>query len=82
MSDDQPVVVLPEWAIHHRNLLDRVVSVVRDDHATLEALAEQVQRLEQIVAQQAATIQKQDQDIAVMRAVSLGTGPTTTEPGG
>ena len=75
-------VVLPEWGIHIRNLVDRIAPVVNEHHQDLHELKQTVQRLERIIAQQAATIQKQDQDIAIMRAVSLGTGPTTTEPGG
>jgi len=82
MSEPVERPLLPEWGIHLRNLIDRVVPVVKDHHAEIDQLKLKLARLEQTVAQQATTIQKQNQDIAVMRAMSMGTGPTTTETGG
>ncbi len=73
--------VLPEWGIHLRNLVDRIAPVVNEHHHDLHELKQTVQRLERIIAQQAATIQKNDQDIAILRAMSMGTGSTTTETG-
>lgn len=75
---DKPV--LPEWGIHLRNLIDRMVPVVKEHNQDIDDLKIQITRLEQTVAQQATVIQKQTQDIAVMRALTQGVGPTSTGP--
>jgi hypothetical protein len=81
MSDaDKPI--LPEWGIHLRNLIDRVVPLVKEHHSDIDAMKQKVTRLELAVAQQQATIQQQTQDIAVLRAMTQGVGPTSTGSGG
>lgn len=75
-------VVLPEWGIHLRSLIDRMVPIVNEHHREIEKMRQTVTRLERAVAQQEATIQRQTQEIAVLRAATQGNGSTVSGPGG
>ena len=69
-------MVLPEWGIHLRNLIDRMAPVVNDHHRDIDALKQTVARLEQIVAKQQQTIGQQSSTIGALQARALGTGST------
>ena len=62
--------------IQLRNLVNRLIPVVNKHGGDLSTLADRIARLEATVAQQQATIVQAQQDAAVARALSMGTGST------
>lgn len=51
--------VLPEWGIQLRNIVDRMVPVINEDHATLHAQEARIRKLEAEVAQLRTMVQAQ-----------------------
>lgn len=65
-----------EATINLRNVVKRIVPVVNRHSGDLSDLTQRVAQLEAKVAQQQTLVQQAQQDAAVARAMSMGTGPT------
>jgi len=68
MSDSEEGIVYPEWGIKLRKLIDRMVPIVNDHHHELDIHRQEIRKLEQKVAQQAAELQSQRSTIGQMQA--------------
>lgn len=76
--NEKSTVVLPEWGIKLRNLIDRMAPVVNEHHRDIDEFRQRLNRFEQQIAQQQTTIQELQTTVAVLKAQSAGNGPTTT----
>jgi hypothetical protein len=63
--------LLPEWGIKLTKLHDRLVPLVQDHHAELDAMKQRMDKLERKVAQQAQLIQDQQTTLGLMQAQLL-----------
>ena len=68
---------LGELPIRNRNRIDRMSSVVNEDHQALHELVRRVDRLDRAVAEQGVNVQRIEALVGQLLAITRGTGATT-----
>lgn len=74
---DQSDVPWGELPLRNRARVDRISAVVIEDHATLDRMKQERIEMHARLAQLELRLSQTETTLAVMRAMSQGTGPTT-----